>query len=252
MAPGVSTDFEWRDGAAGRLLVCPPLESVARHLFSTRDLRYRGDAVGRDRARVAADLGAAPQDILSVCQVHGREVVAVTDASLASATCQADALVTTQVAPIVSVVVADCVPVLIGDRRRRGVAAVHAGWRGTAAGIVGATVERLRSMGIPSADLVVAIGPAIGPCCYQVDTPVRKAFDTLSPDSDSWFEPDGSEHWRLDLWRANRDQFVRAGVPPTAIYGAHLCTAHRADLYWSYRRDGATTGRMVAAITLRR
>jgi hypothetical protein len=100
-------------------------------------------------------------------------------------------------------------------------------------------------------DLVVALGPSIGPCCYEVGEDVRRAF--LESDGHrgavaSWFtSPDGLKP-RLDLWRANRDQLVQAGVPPAQVHRAGLCTATRRDLFFSYRAEGAAAGRMVAAI----
>lgn len=228
--------------------MCTSLEPHARHLFSTRALRYRGATFADDRCRVATTLAVAPEGLVSVAQVHGGEVVRITASAHASGI-QADALVTTDPTIAVSVVVADCVPVLIGDRQGRVVAAVHAGWRGTAAHIVPATIAAIQKLGMNAADLVAAIGPSIGPCCYQVDAPVLAAFRAGGAVVDEWFTPDGPEHWRLDLWKANRDQLIRAGLPASSVHVASVCTADHLDVCWSYRREGAETGRMVAAIS---
>ncbi|MCC7008708.1 MAG: peptidoglycan editing factor PgeF [Acidobacteria bacterium] len=246
----VPSDFEWRRGPAGQVLVCRPLDACARHLFSSRDLRYRDDRLEADRRSVAAALDVNPPDVFSVSQVHGCQVMTVTMGVAPPRESAADGLITARAGTAVSVLVADCVPVLIADRHGRAVAAVHAGWRGTAAAIVMAAVQQLETMGIPAGDLVAAIGPSIGPCCYQVDAPVKAAFARLGDGAEAWFTADGDAHWRLDLWRANRDQLTRAGVRPSSVFVARLCTADHLDRCWSYRREGRRTGRMVAAIAL--
>ena len=142
------------------------------------------------------------------------------------------------------------VPILIADTAHRVVAAVHTGWRGTCAGIATATVEAIAQMSVPAAELCAALGPSIGPCCYDVDEKVRASFLSINPDAVEWFSEAGPGKWRLDLWRANVDQLEWAGVPAASIHTARLCTKDHADVCFSYRRDGPGAGRMVAAIRL--
>ena len=168
-----------------------------------------------------------------VRQVHGTHLV--------EAPCdvptEADALFTRQPGAAVGLQTADCVPLLLADTGGRGVAAVHAGWRGSAAGISGLTVARLGdALGIVPAELVVAIGPHIGPCCYEVDQPVRDAVADSSV-----LRAGRPGHWQLDLFELNRRQLEAAGVAPERVHRVGECTGCHPDRYPSFRRD--RTGR---------
>lgn len=246
--PSVTSGFEWRDTPAGRVLVCVALEAVAPHVFTTRDAPVASETNGPDYGALGGYFGLSERDILRVRQVHGREVIVVPADTQEGTVGDADAVVSCHGHHAVSVRVADCVPILIADRGRRLVAAIHAGWRGTAAGVAAASVEAIERLGVPASDLVAAIGPSIGPCCYQVDAKVRERFEVEHPDATGWFTDDGPERWRLDLWRANRAQLETCGVPPSSIVVASACTADGLDSWYSFRREGPGTGRMVAAI----
>ena len=245
-------EFDWQAGPAGRCLVSRTLGSIARHLFTTRDLSFRNDDELGDERRLAEAVGVTPAGLVHVKQVHGRGVLLVEPGEAPPRGHAADAIVCTD--PDVAIVVrtADCVPILIGDRRGRAVAAVHAGWRGTCAGVAIAAVDALAALGVAAADLDAALGPSIGACCYQVDDRVRTAFLGMTPDAAAWFREDGPGHWRLDQWAANRDQLIGAGVPAEAIAVSAECTADHRDRYFSYRVEGPGTGRLAAAIRLRR
>ena len=254
--PSTSGDatFALADTRAGAALKAPRLDRVARHVFTTRALVLRGDREQADLARVAEALDIQAERLARVRQIHGRRVLVVSAGapwvSTAVAT-EADAVVSADPATAVMVRVADCVPILLADEHHRVVAAIHAGWRGSCAGIVGATIEAIDALGVAPGTLHAAIGPSIGACCYQVDDRVRTAFLAMTPDAAAWFTEDGPGHWRLDLWLASLDQLTSAGVPADRIEIARMCTAERLDVCYSYRAEGPATGRMAAAIGLR-
>jgi YfiH family protein len=249
--PEVARGFAWVESPAGRVLVAEPLRPYARHGFTTRDRGIGPSGGNRSLEALAALMDLEPTSIVRARQVHGCGVIEVRAGQEVSASQPADALISADPLRAVAVAVADCVPILIADRRRRAVAAVHAGWRGTASRIVVAAVEALAQSGVPASDVLVAIGPSIGPCCYQVDAPVRDAVSAGSHGASEWLTPDGDSHWRLDLWRANRDQLLEAGVAADAIHVSRYCTADHLDDCYSYRKEGAAAGRMFGAIRLR-
>jgi YfiH family protein len=174
-------------------------------------------------------------------QVHGATVVAAPWEGAP----EADAAVATARGLVVGVATADCLPVLIVDPSGRRVAAVHAGWRGTAAGVVARAVEGLLEAGSRPGDLLAALGPGIGPCCYEVGDELRAAFGR---GGDRFFRPGPRGRPHLDVRAANRAQLQTAGVVPARIHHVADCTACRPDLYYSYRRDGAGTGRMISFV----
>jgi polyphenol oxidase len=158
-----------------------------------------------------------------------------------------DALITDVAGLMVGVRTADCVPILMADERRRVVAAVHAGWRGTLARIAARAVEAMtREYGSRPADLVAAIGPSIGVCCYEVGPDVAGAFSGMFPELAG-----RREHSHLDLAEANRRILAEVGVPGERVRVAHLCTRCQAEDFHSYRRDGEQAGRLLAAIGVR-
>ncbi len=239
--------FDWRDEETGRVLRARVVTPLAAHAFTTRDVSFRGETEASDYERLARLMGVSRQGLATVSQVHGREVVVLEAGSAHSPATPADAIISTDPRRAIAVRIADCVPILLADRNGRAVAAIHAGWKGTAAGIAMAVVERMEELGAPPSTLVAAIGPSIGPCCYQVDDRVREAFLWATPDAAGWFAEDGPGHWKLDLWQANADTLAAAGVPETNIHLVRLCTHDHPETCFSYRREGAGAGRMVAA-----
>ncbi|HEY2433667.1 MAG TPA: peptidoglycan editing factor PgeF [Vicinamibacterales bacterium] len=213
----------------------------------------RDDA--REWAEVAASLGLSARRLLLITQVHGSTVAIARRGSVADwKRPEADAIVTDDPDVGIGVRTADCTPVLIHDPSRHVCGAAHAGWRGTAANVVGATVEALhREFGSDPRHLVAAIGPCLGACCGEVGPDVVAAFRSGGAEDatlDAWFTAGEGDRSFLDLERANRDQLARAGVPAEAIFASGLCTkTHHARLH-SYRAARETAGRMLAAIRI--
>jgi len=183
-------------------------------------------------------------------QVHGDRVVGGRQAAEA-APLRADAVVCIRdEAPglVAAVRTADCVPVLLVSTRGGAVAAVHAGWRGAAASIATRALEWLDARGVRPESLVAAIGPAIGPCCYEVGPEVALAVAQATGVTETEPARPGGGRVNLDLPRAVALQLRRGGVPESAIHIAPWCTACRPELFFSYRADGGATGRMMACI----
>jgi len=151
---------------------------------------------------------------------------------------EGDALITAEPGRTVSVRTADCFPILLADPRHRAVAAVHAGWRGTAARVVIETLRRMRvEFGTEPSDLWAAIGPGIGACCYHVGADVARRFGM-----------DGAG--RLDLAAENIRQLAEAGVQPVRIDHLQACTSCDAERFHSWRRDHHEAGRMISFIAV--
>jgi YfiH family protein len=156
-----------------------------------------------------------------------------------------DALTTRTPGILLGIKTADCVPVLLADTRTGACAAVHAGWRGTLQSIVARTADRMRAeFGTEASDIYAAIGPAARACCYEVGSDVIDAFHEAFPGSAGLFERTREGHALVDLHRANREQLIEAGVAAERIYTAPLCTMCRTDLFFSYRREKRTLGRV--------
>lgn len=251
----------------GRALQCSSLP--APHLFTSRDLELRESRSEWDA--VAASLGVPRERLLLIRQVHGTSVAVVrrgqstgggqsTSGGQSTARVdaaghrpEADIIITDDPSVAIGVRVADCVPVLAFDRRTGAVGAAHAGWRGTAAGAASQAVSALHEhFGSEPRDLIVAIGPALGPCCAEVGADVVDAFRAAGADDETmarWFARGGTNGKAIiDLWRANHDQVERAGVRPDAVFVAGLCTKTHGERFHSYRAHRERAGRLLAAI----
>lgn len=187
---------------------------------------------------------AAPFDLCRARQVHGDALVEFPGAGSSA---RADAVLTRTSGVAVGIQTADCVPILLTDERRSFVAAIHAGWRGSSLEIARKTIETLcETFSVNPAALTAVIGPHAGPCCYEVDVPVRQAFDDRA---DGYFKPHRPGHFMLDLFALNRAQLVSAGVPGARISRVGGCSICDPQGYPSQRRD-RDSGRMVHFIRL--
>lgn len=233
-----------------------PLPQTVRAVTTTRSNGvstgpYRSmnpaDHVGDDPAAVRTnrerlvrrlDLPAEPAWLR---QVHGTRVVA---AGAVTADTAADASWTDRPGEVCAVLTADCLPVLLGDRRGRRVAAIHAGWRGLAAGVIEATVAALQPV---DDELLAWLGPAIGPAAFTVGEEVREAFVAHDPQARAAFTAGPGDRLQADLYRLARQRL--AGVGVTGVFGGHWCTCSDAGRFYSYRRE-RVTGRMATLIWL--
>jgi YfiH family protein len=212
-------------------------------------------------------MGIATTDLLRVRQVHGAVCVVGTRGT--SPRTEADIIIANDPAVALAVQTADCIPLLIADPRTGAVAAAHAGWRGLAARVPEATVTALgRGYGSQPSDLIAAIGPSIGACCYEVGRDVRDQYVNAAFSASAlgrWFRETPARlpanpslphlarngrpgHWFFDGWTAAREQLEAAGVRPDRIFLSTLCTASHDAAFCSFRRDGHAAGRMVAVI----
>lgn len=161
-----------------------------------------------------------------------------------------DGLLTRDATVVLGMGFADCVPIYVTDVRARVVGILHAGWRGTVALIQQRMVQELQEMGIGPQDVLVALGPSIGPCCYEIDRPVYEAVRALVGETPLQLKDDG--HWWLDLHLANRMLLEAVGVSSDHIIEAPYCTGCRRDLFFSYRVEKRVTGRMGGYICLKK
>lgn len=282
----MGTVAQWLNASAVRALRFPFLERLGglRTAFTSRhggvtegprgslNLSYSvGDEphrVAENRRRALALVGLPPERAVVAGLVHGVRVARI-DGPLPDTGPGAaagdrsglvpgvDALVTATPGLALVVTTADCVPIFLFDPRRRAVALVHAGWRGTARGAAGHAVRALAAeYGSRPEDLWAVVGPSIGPCCYEVDEPVVAAFEegqdgAVTAGPGSWLRRGTSPgRWRLDLWAANRDQVIGFGVPAEQVQVAGICTACEAADFFSHRAQRGQAGRQAAILVL--
>jgi len=256
--------FSTRPGGASDLAG----EKVLNLGFAEWDAK---ENVLENRRRFQSALGADSFTLIALKQIHS-DVIHLFEDSPAEP-CSGDASATTRPGLLLAVQTADCVPILLADLKRRAIAAVHAGWRGTLQRIVAKTIGKMQmQFGSRPADMLAAIGPSIGGCCYEVGTEVASEFRAQFSNASDWFDElrTGDEpnplQWRnmappghqpppknvlLDLRKANRAQLLDAGLREQNIIVSDLCTACRRDLLFSHRKEAGTTCRLLSVIGIK-
>lgn len=235
---------DWPVPAHVRALVTTRVGGVSEGPYASFNLAtHVGDdprAVQENRRRLRTLLPAEPHWLQ---QVHGRVVVNV-DAQEAGEAPIADGAVTHTAGVVLAVQTADCLPVLLTDAQGQCVAALHAGWRGLAAGIL---AEGVAAVHRPAQSLYAWLGPAIGPQAFEVGEEVRQAFIDTLPGAAAAFQSGRPGHCLADIYALGRLALIQAGVLPEHVFGGGFCTFSEPQGFYSYRRDGVT-GRMASLI----
>jgi YfiH family protein len=191
-------------------------------------------------------------------QVHGEAIAVVTGEDCGrgalvyeTAIPRTDALITNIPGISLMMFYADCVPVYFLDPEHKAIGVAHAGWKGTVAKIGQKTLAMMtKQFGTRPATCLAAVGPSVGPCCYEVDQFVYDKVTDAFAWSKELLRETGPGKWKLDLWRANRQQLEEIGVPAQNIVVAEVCTSCNTDMYFSYRAERGLTGRMAAIMAL--
>ncbi len=216
------------------------------------------DLVIENRRRLCAALGLKFEMLTLGAQVHGAELALVGEEQIGAGRVRVeeaipgvDGLVVASPGVLAAVLSADCVPLILYDTKRHFGTVVHAGWRGTAAGIAAEAVRFLQEQcSTQPAHLLVGVAPSIGPCCYQVSlgvaTEIASSFPYRAPIAT---ERNGA--WYVDLPEANRQQLLQSGIPPEQIELSGLCTSCHSDEFFSERKLGRPTGRFATFLCLR-
>ena len=234
---------DWPAPARVKSLMTTREEGVSAEPYASWNL---GDHVQDDSLAVAANRALLRQNLPAepvwLNQVHGTLVV---QADAVIGVPDADAAFTRQPGTVCAVLTADCLPVLFCARDGSVVAAAHAGWRGLAAGVLEATVTAMR---VPSNEVLVWMGAAIGPTAFTIGSEVRDTFISTHPESTVAFSPHQGK-WKADIYRLARIRLASVGVAD--VYGGDHCTVNEVKSFFSYRRSGRT-GRMASLIWIER
>jgi len=201
------------------------------------------------REQFSENLEATDWDFRTLKQVHGDEILFITDDMVKNTTTEADGLTTQANGVLLGIATADCVPVLLVAPEQKIVAALHAGWRGTLKGITARALALLSSScGVAPANTWLACGPAIGPCCYEVGRDIGEAlYERWGADNPAIWQPQG-EKGLLDLRLLNLLQGEQLGIPRDHMQMVGSCTFCDASRFASYRRQGSQAGRQLSVI----
>ncbi len=237
------------------------LGGVSEGTFASMNLSFtRGDdpaAVRENFDRFCSAIGVEAEDVVISAQTHTANVKIITAEDRGRGITRekeytdVDGLITNDPGVVLCTQYADCVPLFFVDPVKRVVATSHAGWRGPAAGIAAVTVRRMgEEYGCRPEDILVGVGPSIGHCCFEVDSPVYDAFCQVAVFDDTCYTDNGGGKYHIDLWQVNRRWLLSAGVLPDHITVTDLCTRCHPDLFWSHRKTGDARGSLAAFIAL--
>jgi YfiH family protein len=263
--PWLVHGFSTRTGGSSLLDSGEPVLNLG---FTEWDSR---EAVLKNRQMFQSALGAGDLRLVPLRQFHSAVIRFFKTST--SHPCKGDASLTNVPGLLLGVQTADCVPILLVDPKKRAVAAIHAGWRGTLARIAEKSVGQMRMrFGSNPTDILAALGPAIGGCCYEVGTEIVTKFTSQFADAEEWFDelrtgdepnplqwlnmmPPGHQpppkNVRLDLPKANHAQLLAAGLTDENIHASDLCTACHTDLLFSYRKEADRSGRLMSVVGIR-
>ncbi len=238
------------------------LGGVSEGIFSSMNLSFtRGDDPQRVREnfeRFCAAIGGSAEQVVISAQEHHTAIRNVTREDAGRGVTRdrgwtdVDGLLTDEPGVILCTQYADCVPLFFVDPVKRVVGTSHSGWKGTVARIGAVTVERMcRDYGCRPEDILAGIGPSIGPCCFEVDTPVYEAFSQMDLWEEGFVRHRGEKH-DLDLWSVNRKVLEQAGLLPEHITVTDVCTRCYPEVFWSHRATGGNRGSLAAFIALAR
>ena len=252
--PWLKAGFSTRKGGVSRVYAARNAPGELNLGFTKED--DPASVVANRRLLAEAVSGRQQAPLVALKQIHSNlcRIAMPEDAAL-EAPHNADGQISNTPGLLLGVQTADCIPVLVADRRQKIVAGFHAGWRGTVQRIVELGVGRMMAeFGSRPADLLAAIGPGVGPCCYAVGGELLKEFQTqFTYAGELFYEvgdgPDKTQpSLHLDLIEANRRQLLAAGLAAESIQSMGGCTCCRTDLFYSYRAEQGVTGRMLAVI----
>jgi len=217
------------------------------------------EVVIKNRKRLCQALSLSLESWVAGKQVHGDTVAEIDRQHLGrgafdmiGALPNTDGLVCMEPNIALTAFFADCVPIFLLDPVKKAIGLAHAGWKGTVMEIAQKTLQKMQeSFGTNPSDCLAAIGPSIGSCCYEVDAPVLNVVKERLPYAKALIEPVFGEKGMLDLWQANAIALKKAGIPAGSIAMSGLCSACNTKMFFSHRKEGGRTGRMIALLMLK-
>ncbi len=232
---------------------CTRIGGVSEDDYKSLNISFKeGDLESRvlqNWNRLAMAFSIPLENFQTLNQVHGDDIFVIKpygDYFSTDKTLNYDAIVTTRENLAICIKTADCVPVFIVDRAKKIIAAAHAGWKGTALEISAKVINLLYDRYDSSPrDILAAIGPSIGLCCFELDEESAETFRNQKDYEDFLLPGNRPNKWIVDLPEANRRQMINCGIPEDNIDLSHLCTSCRQDLFFSYRGSGGITGRQL-------